>query len=282
MNLPGPDAELHAADRTSALIGAMGYMQSEFPGARLHWGDPHAPPEPDDIDQIWCRPAGGPDGQDCWFAVTAASGAYGPAERSYPCGHRVVAGTRDYLRFAIERLRNHGQNQLAGVLETETLAGRLVYLELTTTGDSMETIEVRARQYDISDATLAASVLAAVRDHDADRIGQLKQPLGPGAADHLAAAYWTLPGWYDKALLARIARDARDRSHAGLRQVFEDLLGIPDTVPGAEALGDTAREARAIALTWLDGDDDPESFVRLYEDEAAQAAGIANYRCRPR
>jgi len=32
------------------------------------------------------------------------------------------------------------------------------------------------------------------------------------------------------------------------------------------------------ALTWLDGDNDPDRFVRLYEDEEAQAAGIERYR----
>jgi hypothetical protein len=37
-------------------------------------------------------------------------------------------------------------------------------------------------------------------------------------------------------------------------------------------------EVRTLALTWLDGDNDPDRFVRLYEDEEAQAAGIERYR----
>jgi hypothetical protein len=31
-------------------------------------------------------------------------------------------------------------------------------------------------------------------------------------------------------------------------------------------------------LTWLDGDADPDGFFQLYEDEDAQAAGIARHR----
>jgi len=276
VSLSGPEAELHAADRTIALIGAVGYMRSVFPSVQLEWGDRDTPPEPDDIDQIWREQADGPDSRDRWFAVTAISGTYGPAERSYSWGQRVLAGTRDYLRFAIDRLRDHDQGRLADALEAETLASRLVYLELTTTADP-ETPTVHAREYDISDATLVANVLAAVRDHDPDRIERLRQPLGSGAADLLATAYWSLPGWYDKALLARVARDTQDRRHARLLEVFADLLGIPDTAPGFIGK-DTAREARTIALTWLDGDADPVSFVRLYEDEDAQAADIARHR----
>jgi hypothetical protein len=61
--------------------------------------------------------------------------------------------------------------------------------------------------------------------------------------------------------------------------VFTDLLAIPDSAPGMdEPYDDTAREARTFALTWLDGEDDGDRFVRLYEDEEAQAAGIARYR----
>jgi hypothetical protein len=52
-------------------------------------------------------------------------------------------------------------------------------------------------------------------------------------------------------------------------------------VPSAEELTDTAREARALALTWLSGDVDAGCFVALYEDDEAQAAAIAEYR-RPR
>jgi hypothetical protein len=278
MSQPDLDARLRAADRTIALIGATGYMRSEFPAARMEWGNQDAPPEPDDIDEIWCEPAGDEGDPGRWFAVTAVSGSYGPAERSYSWGQRVLAGTRDYLRFAVKRLREHGQGRLADALETEMLASRLVYLELTTVGDSTETARVRARQYDISDATLVAAMLDAVRGHDSNRIESLRQPLGRGAAGLLADAYWTLPGWYEKALLVRFAYGARDRSHPGLRAVFADLLGIPDTAPGIGAHDDTSREARTFALTWLDGDVDPDSFVRLYEDEDAQAAGIARYR----
>lgn len=291
MTPPGPDARLLAADRGIALLCAMGYMQGQFPGAQLEWGDTKAPPDPDDIDQIWHEPVGGTrqrflrrggsptssaDSRGRWFAVTAVSGTYGPAERSYSWGQRVLAGTRDYLVFAIGRLRERGQGRLADALETEMLADRLVYLLLTTTVDTAGEPLVQARQYDISDATLAGNVLAAVRDHDEDRIENLKQALGQGAADLLTAAYWTLPGWFDKALLGRVACCARDHSHAGLRKVFEDLLGIDGAAPGV--YGDMAREARARALTWLDDNHDPDSFVRLYEDEEAQAAGIARYR----
>jgi len=160
---------------------------------------------------------------DRWFAVTAVSGSYGPAERTYSWGQRVLAGTREYVRFAVDRLRERGQD----ALETELFADRLVYLELTTAGDSMETIKVRARQYDLSDATLVAGVLDAFRGHDSNKIESLRQPLGPGAADLLAAAYWTLPGWYEKALLARVAYGARDRSHAGLRTAFKEIARHP-------------------------------------------------------
>ncbi len=160
------------------------------------------------------------------------------------------------------------------------LASRLVHLELSTAGETAETMQVHARQYDLSDETLVAGMIAAVDDGDSDRIESLRQPLGAGAADLLAAEYWTLPGWFEKALLAWLAYGARDHGHAGLRAVFTDLLAIPDAAPGY-ADDDTAREARTFALTWLDGDDDPDSFFRLYEDEDAQAAGIARYLSGP-
>jgi hypothetical protein len=83
-------------------------------------------------------------------------------------------------------------------------------------------------------------------------------------------------------LLARIAYHARDKGDGRLAAVFDDLLAIPDIVPGAEELTDTAREARALALTWLSGDFDAGRFVALYEDDEAQAAAIAEYRQRPR
>jgi hypothetical protein len=166
MSQPDPDAELRAADRTIALIGAMGYMRGEFAAARMEWGSQGAPPVPDDIDEIWLEPAGHAGNRDRWFAVTAVSGSYEQAERSYSWGQRVLAGTREYPRFAVERLREHCQDRQAGALETEMLAGRPVYLELTTEGDSMETIQVRARQHDITDETVVAGILGAVRDRD--------------------------------------------------------------------------------------------------------------------
>jgi hypothetical protein len=90
---------------------------------------------------------------------------------------------------------------------------------------------VAARQYDISDAAIVDRVLAAVRDRDAREVEQLKQPLGPGAAGPLAAAYWTLPGWYEKALLAWIACSARDSGDARLAALFDDLPAIPTSCP---------------------------------------------------
>lgn len=191
-------------------------------------------------------------------------------------GQRVLAGTREYLQFALGRLREHDQGGLAGVLEAEMLGGRLVYLELTTAGETAETMRLHARQYDISDETLVAEMIAAVDDGDANRIESLRQPLGAGAADLLAAEYWSLPGWFEKALLARLAYGGQDRGHAGLRAAFTDLLAIPDAAPGYSG-DDTAREARTFALTWLDGYENPDGFVRLYEDEDAQAAGIARH-----
>jgi hypothetical protein len=270
--------ELHAADRAIAILGATAYIRTNFPRAQLEWGDSKTRPDPDDLDEVWREPGPGPQDQDRWFAVTAVAGRYGPAERSYPWGGRVLAGTRDYLRFAISGFRARGQDRVAGALEEQMYADRLVYLELTVVIDGQQATEVRARQYDISDATLAASVLAAAVSPNSDLIERLKQPLGPGAADRIASGYWTLPGWYEKALLGRVSWNCRDRSHAGLTRMFTDLLAIPDPVPGAENLADTAREARALAVTWLDGDHDAERFVRLYEDEDALAASVARHR----
>ena len=142
----------------------------------------------------------------------------------------------------------------------------------------METIEVRARQYDLSDATLVAGVLDAVRGHDSNKIESLRQPLESGAADLLAAAYWTLPGWYEKRCSpgSPTARGTARTRACGLPS--RKLLAIPDTAPGINARDDTPPEVRTLALTWLDGDNDPDRFVRLYEDEEAQAAGIERYR----
>ena len=74
-----------------------GLHAQRVPGRRDGLGDHDAPPEPDDLDQIWHLPAadvGDSAGRDRWFAVTAVSGSYGPAERTYSWGQRVLAGPR--------------------------------------------------------------------------------------------------------------------------------------------------------------------------------------------
>jgi hypothetical protein len=282
------EAGLPAADRELAAFGAMAYVRASFPGAVVEWGDVIATPDnavrvwrlPDDLDGVWRQPGGGDGGRDRWLAATAISGTYGPAERRDHWGRQLLAGTRDYLWFAVERFREHGQARLADALEAETLASRLVYVELTASGDTRETFQVDARQYDIGDDTIVARVLDAVHRRDENKIERLRQPVGPGLADQLAGAYWKLPGWFDRALLARVAREMRDRSHAGLHAVFEDLLRIPVNPAEYGAYGDTSREACAIALHWLGGDgDDPKNFG-FYDDGEAQAAAVARYRAR--
>lgn len=263
-----------AADRVIAVFGAQAYISSQWPGAERVWGDTEQVPVPDDLDGVWREHT---DEGERWFAVTAIAGEYGPAERAYDWGQRVLAGTRDYLRFAIARLREHGRNEVAGGLEREMYAGRLVYLRLDTVIEDGQATEVNARQYDISDAAVVTAVLEAVRDRDSGEVERLRQPLGPGAARALAEAYWTLGGWHEKALLVRALGDAREPGDPRLAAAFKDVLAIPDVVPGAEQLTDTAREARTVALTGLAGDTDPQHFVELYEDEAAQAAAIARY-----
>jgi hypothetical protein len=268
-----------AADRVIAVFGAQAYVRGQWPAAERVWGGPEQVPVPDDLDGVWREHTG--DGER-WFAVTATAGEYGPAERAYDWGQRVVAGTRDYLRFAIARLREHGRDEVAGGLEREMYAGRLVYLRLDTVIEDGQATEVNARQYDISDAAVVTALLEAVRDRDSGEVERLRQPLGPGAARALAEAYWTLGGWHEKALLVRVLGDARQAGDPRLAAAFADVLAIPDVVPGAERLTDTAREARTVALTRLAGDTDPEHFVALYEDEAAQAEAIARYRAAQR
>lgn len=263
-----------AADRVIAVLGAQAYISSQWPAAQRVWGDTGQVPVPDDLDGVWREDDGG---GERWFAVTATAGEYGPAERAYDWGQRVLAGTRDYLRFAIARLREHGRDEVAGGLEREMYAGRLVYLRLDTVIEDGQATEVNARQYDISDAAVVTALLEAVRDRDSGEVERLRQPLGPGAARGLAEAYWTLSGWYEKALLVRALGDAREPGDPRLAAAFRDVLAIPDVVPGAEQLTDTAREARTVALTGLAGDTDPRHFAELYEDEAAQAAAIARY-----
>lgn len=271
-----PAARVLAADHALALLGAQAYMRDQFPGAQREWGaEPDGPlPEPGEIDQIWLRPAAVPGGSDTWFAIAACCETYDPGERARAARWGAVPGTRDYLFFAAGRLRETGQQRIAGVLEAQTLASRLVYLAVTTCLDGNELSDVRARQFDISDETLAAAVLAAAAASDWDTIERLKRPIGPGAADLLAAGYWTLPGWQEKALLGLVAWNVRDHTHAGVRAVFEDLITIPDT------RGDTAREARTAALTWLDSDNDPAGFADLYNDGDALDARMAAYQRR--
>jgi hypothetical protein len=264
---------VRAADRKIALYGAQAYIRSQWPAAERVWGDPEQVPVPDDIDGVWRELA---DDGERWFAVTATAGEYGPAERAYDWGQRVLAGTRDYLRFAIARLREHRHTQLADVLEREMYASRLIYLLLATGIENGEATEVTARQYDISDAAMLTKLLEAVRGRNPSEVERLRQPLGPGAAHGLAEAYWTLGSWQEKALLVRVLGDALEPGDPQLAAVFEDVLAIPDVVPGAEQLTDTAREARTVALTRLAGDTDPEHLVELYEDEAAQKAAIRN------
>ncbi len=273
---------VRTADRVIAVLGAQAYIRSQWPAAERVWGDHEQVPVPDDLDGVWREPGGAEDGGDRWLAVTATAGEYGPAERARDWGQRVLAGTRDYLRFAAARLREHGHPELAGALEREMYAGRLVYLLLATSIENGQAAEVTARQYDICDAAVVTSLLEAVRDRDPAEVERLRQPLGPGAARALAEAYWTLGGWPEKALLVRVLGDARQAGDPRLAAAFADVLAIPDVVPGAEQLTDTAREARTVALTRLAGDTDPEHFVALYEDEAAQAEAIARYRAAQR
>jgi len=82
-------------------------------------GDQEKVPVPDDLDGVWREPGGADDGGDRWLAATATAGEYGPVERAYDWGQCVLAGTRDCLRFAIARRREHGHAGLAADLERE-------------------------------------------------------------------------------------------------------------------------------------------------------------------
>lgn len=112
-----------AADRVIAVLGAQAYIRSQWPAAERVWGDHEQVPVPDDLDGVWREPGGAGDGGDRWLAATATAGEYGSAERAYDWGQRVLAGTREYLRFAIARLRAHGHAGLAAELERELYAG---------------------------------------------------------------------------------------------------------------------------------------------------------------
>lgn len=113
-----------AADRVIAVLGAQAYIRSQWPAAERVRGDHEQVPVPNDLDGVWREPGGAGDGGDRWLAATATAGEYGSAERAYDWGQRVLAGTREYLRFAIARLRAHGHAGLAAELERELYAGR--------------------------------------------------------------------------------------------------------------------------------------------------------------
>ncbi|RKR92223.1 hypothetical protein BDK92_6659 [Micromonospora pisi] len=263
------------ADRTIARLCATSYVQQVFPGAVRLWGTDSEPIEPDELDAVWRVP--GDDGERL-LVVTALAGEYELPRRRLPYGTTVVGGTRDYLRYAVERLREHGQNDLAGAIEREMYADRLWYFELaavvTVVNGESRVEDVRARQYDISDASLLRALLAAIRAGDRSAIEKLRQPFGENLLKALVDAYPSLDTWPQRAHLVRAVS-----GHHGpmVTPVMAAILDIPDDAGGSDD-SDMAREVRAIALSVLEAGGSAERFMRYYEDDEAAAAAIARHR----
>ncbi|MGC4746610.1 hypothetical protein ACLQ28_13235 [Micromonospora sp. DT201] len=263
------------ADRTIARLCATSYVRQVFPEAVCLWGADGEPTEPDELDAVWRMP--GDDGERL-LVVTALAGGYELPRRRLSYGTTVVGGTRDYLRYSVDRLREHGQNGLAGAIEREMYADRLWYFELaavvTVVNGEHRVEDVRARQYDISDANLLGALLTAIRAGDRDAIEKLRQPFGEGLLKALVHAYPSLDTWLQRAHLVRAIS-----GHHGpvVTPVMAAILDIPDDV-GGSGDADMAREVRAIALNALEAGGSTERFMRYYEDDEAAAAAIARYR----
>ncbi|MGX7674125.1 hypothetical protein [Plantactinospora sp. DSM 117369] len=263
------------ADRTIARLCARSYVQQVFPGAVPLWGGDGEPTEPDELDAVWRVPD---DDGARLLVVTALAGEYTLPRRQFPGGTTVVAGTRDYLRHAADRLREHGWGDLAGAIEQDMYADRLWYFELTAVlavVDGEHRVEtVEARQYDISDASLLHALLAAIRAGDRGAVERLRQPFGENLLKALVEAYPSLDDWTQRAHLIRAVSGNHDPVVA---PVMAAILDIPDDA-GGPGDPDMAREVRAIGLSMLETGGSVERFMRYYEDDEAAAASIARYR----
>ncbi|MGI5519920.1 hypothetical protein ACQEUX_03080 [Micromonospora sp. CA-259024] len=275
MNHEATSRAVWEADRMIARLCATSYVQQVFPEAVRLWGTDSEPTEPDELDAVWRMPD---DDGERLLVVTALAGEYALPRRRLPYGTTVIGGTRDYLRYSVDRLREHGQNGLAGAIEREMYADRLWYFELaavvTVVNGEHRVEDVRARQYDISDAGLLRALLTAIRAGDRDAIEKLRQPFGEKLLKALVDAYPSLDTWPQRAHLVR----AVSGQHGPVvTPVMAAILDIPDGA-GGSGDPDMAREVRAIALNVLEAGGSVERFMRYYEDGEAAAAAIARYR----
>jgi len=289
---PGPpdaaaEAEHRRAserDRMLARQAAASYVAGRFPDAEplLEWphdrggvgAEPTGPGfRADDLDGMWQRP--GPDGPRL-IAISVSGGDHPlPEVVPEPGAPALPAGTRDYLRLAAERVRADGRAELADTLARETLAGRLTYLHVATDPGG-QSPSGTAQPFDISDETMVATLLAAVRARKYRRLDDLYMPLGEGAVRQIITAYRTMDDLREKEVVQALLYACAPLEPA--QPVFRDTVANAERLDEARDAGveiDT-RVALSMAMSGLELDRD--RFSALLGDDDAFTAALRRHR----
>jgi len=289
---PGPpdaaaEAEHRRAserDRMLARQVAASHVADQFPDAEplLEWphdgggigAEPTAPGfRADDLDGVWQRP--GPDGPRL-IAVSVSGGDHPlPEVVPKPGAPAQPAGTRDYLRLAAERLRADGRAEPADTLVRETLAGRLIYLHVTTDPGG-QSPSGTAQPFDISDETMVATLLAAVRTRRYRRFDDLYTPLGEGAARQVIAGYRSMDDLREKEVVQALLYACAPMAAA--QPVFRDMVANAQSLTEAREAGVEIDTRVALAMAMAGLEEDRDRFSVLLADDDAFTAALHRHR----
>jgi hypothetical protein len=160
-------------------------------------------------------------------------------------------------------------------LLAEVLDDRLIYLHTHAQIADGELSGVQARQFDLSDATMLKEMLAAVRSGNFARIDEARQPMGPGAAKQLVAAYQDMASIGERVQVQFLLFSSGQLELA--RPVFADVLTQVASMlrDGQSASGVDFRVDLAMAMSGLEGDTD--RFDLYYRDDAARDTALARH-----
>lgn len=259
-------------DRIIAYLTAAGFIRQMHPQAVMVWGNENGTlPDPDGFGQVWQLPA---TEDNIYIVVEATQGEAGlrlitPQNRRW---NKMYAGTRPYLFYAFNRLKQNGVQELAKILEQELIADRLLYWEVVVQIDYEQKpldIKILHREFDISGDADVAAAIRAVQNGDISKIEDARQIFSLGALKKLTEYYWQCKDWEKKINLVYIMMD---NHHPLTKPVMEDALNIPENITH-----DGARWARTVALTHLEGTD---KFAFYYEDDERTKAAIAEHRAK--
>ncbi len=264
------EADYQRINQELALTSAATYMTSRYPGATLVWGNRQTLPTPDTLDQIWQLEAPLEDG-GCYIVIAALVQDTPHRVRQFSPNVIAEAGTPDYLFWGLKELREHGQEALADILQTEWKLGRLHYLfvEVLLSEDEMHVTGLSVREFDIETNSIVDPGILAIRRRDADAIEGLRRRFSEETLRLYVEQYWRYSTWEEKYLLICLVQD---NDSLLLLPIMEDALDMPNIDFG----GDAAREAHAIALIHLE--DDFSRFETYFYDEEQAAIAIQAWK----